>query len=130
MLIGAVITIVLCMRAIKANYDYYDKWNKILRIPRICYITDIYLSKKEMQEDFKEITEIVDKNYKQIGSHKAIRIDSLNDVFRKRVEKIENGKQYGMLLLEYFASLKNAHTFPYFLNRSANITLATRNDSI
>ena len=27
MLIGAVVTIVLCMRAIKANYDYYDKWN-------------------------------------------------------------------------------------------------------
>lgn len=130
MLIGAVVTIVLCIRAIKANYDYYDKWNKILRIPHACYITDIHLSKKEMQEDFKEITEIVNKNYKQIASHKAIRIDSLNDVFRKKVEKIENGTQYGMLLLEYFASLKNAHTLPYFLNRSANITLATRNDSI
>lgn len=130
MLIGAVVTIVLCMRAIKANYDYYDKWNKILRVPYACYITDIHLSKKEMQEDFKEITEIVNKNYKQIASHKAIRIDSLNDVFRKRVEKIENGTQYGMILLEYFASLKNAHTFPYFLNRSADITLTMRNDSI
>lgn len=130
MLIGAVVTIVLCIRAIKANYNYYDKWNKILRTPHACYITDIHLSKEEMQEDFKEITETVNKNYKQIASHKAIRIDSLNDVFRKRVEKIENGTQYGMLLLEYFASLKNAHTFPYFLNCSADITLATRNDSI
>lgn len=130
MLTGAVVTIVLCIRAIKGNCRNYDTWNKILRVPHACYITDIHLSKDEMQENFREIAETVNKNYKQIALHKGIRLDSLNDVFRERVGKTENGTQYGMLLLEYFASLQNAHTFPYFLRRSANIALTTRNDRI
>lgn len=49
MLTGAVVTIVLCIRAIKGNCRNYDTWNKILRVPHACYITDIHLSKDEMQ---------------------------------------------------------------------------------
>lgn len=128
--ISSFVIIALCIKALFNNYESYDLWYKIVRTPQYCYITDIRLTKEECKDDFKEIMEIVESNYKLVARHKKIDLKKLHIEYQAKVAKVENAKEYAFLLLEYFSDLQNMHTYPFFSKFRSNISLVTRNDSV
>ena len=128
--LGVILSLVVMTLCIRKLYEYYDLWFKIVREPQLSYISELSLSPKQCREDFKEITQIVDDNYQEIANRKKIDLQKLNAEYTKKVSKVENAQQYGQVLLRYFASLKNMHTYPFFSFYSSNLSLVTRNDSV
>ena len=128
--LGVILSLVVMTLCIRKLYGYYDLWFKIVRVPQLSYISELSLSPKQCREDFKEITQIVDDNYQEIANRKKIDLQKLNAEYTKKVSKVENAQQYGQVLLRYFASLKNMHTYPFFSFYSSNLSLVTRNDSV
>ena len=128
--LGVVLSLVVMSLCIRKLYEHYDLWFKIVREPQLCYISELSLSPKQCREDFKEITQIVDDNYQEIAKRKKIDLQKLNAEYTEKVSKVENAQQYGRILLQYFASLENMHTYPFFSFYSSNFSLVTRNDSV
>lgn len=126
----SVIVMALCIRALYRNYHSYDLWFKIVREPQLSYISELGLSPKQCREDFNEITRIVNDNYQEIANRKKIDLPKLNAEYTEKVSKVENAQQYGQILLQYFASLENMHTYPFFAFYNSNFSLVTRNDSV
>lgn len=68
-----------------------------------------------MKEDFDGIHQIVAENY-TLYRKKGISIDSLYKVYSTRLrDSVKTSNDYGMMLIEYFADLRNGHTCA-FLN--------------
>ena len=68
-----------------------------------------------MKEDFDGIHQIVAENY-TLYRKKGISIDSLYKVYSARLrDSVKTSNDYGMMLIEYFADLRNGHTCA-FLN--------------
>lgn len=128
--LGVILSLVVITLCIQALYEYYDLWFKIVRKPRLSYISDLSLSSKQCKEDFNEVTQIVNDNYQEIANRKKIDLQKLNAEYTEKVSKVENAQQYGQILLQYFASLQNMHTYPFFSFYSSNLSLVTRNDSV
>ena len=128
--LGVILSLVVMTLCIRKLYEYYDLWFKIVRVPQLSYISELSLSPKQCREDFKEITQIVNDNYQEIANRKKIDLQKLNAEYAEEVLKVENAQQYGQVLLRYFASLENMHTYPFFLFYSSNLSLVTRNDSV
>lgn len=128
--LGMIFSLVVMILCIRALYKDYDLWFKIVREPHSCYLSDLKLSKQQCMDDFESIVKIVNENYKDIADYKGIDLQKLNVAYKEKVAEAENAQQYGVILLEYFASLKNNHTYPYFEEYMAAVSLATRNDSV
>lgn len=128
--LGVILSLVVMVLCIRKLYEYYDLWFKIVRVPQLSYISELSLSPKQCREDFKEITQIVNDNYQEIANRKKIDLQKLNAEYAEEVLKVENAQQYGQVLLQYFASLKNMHTYPFFSFYSSNFSLVIRNDSV
>lgn len=128
--LGVILSLVVMVLCIRKLYEYYDLWFKIVRVPQLSYISELSLSPKQCREDFKEITQIVNGNYQEIANRKKIDLQKLNAEYAEEVLKVENAQQYGQVLLQYFASLKNMHTYPFFSFYSSNFSLVIRNDSV
>ena len=128
--LGVILSLVVMTLCIRKLYEYYDLWFKIVRKPQLSYISELSLSPKQCREDFKEITRIVNDNYLGIANRKKIDLQKLNAEYAEEVLKVENAQQYGQVLLRYFVSLKNMHTYPFFSFYSSNLSLVTRNDSV
>lgn len=128
--LGVILSLVVMTLCIRKLYEYYDLWFKIVRKPQLSYISELSLSPKQCREDFKEITQIVNDNYQEIANRKKIDLQKLNAEYAEEVLKVENAQQYGLILLQYFASLENMHTYPFFSFYSSNLSLVTRNDSV
>lgn len=128
--LGVVLSLVVMSLCIRKLYEHYDLWFKIVRKPQLSYILELSLSPKQCREDFKEITQIVNDNYQEIANRKKIDLQKLNAEYAEEVLKVENAQQYGQVLLRYFASLENMHTYPFFSFYSSNLSLVTRNDSV
>lgn len=128
--LGVILSLVVMTLCIRKLYEYYDLWFKIVRVPQLSYISELSLSPKQCREDFKEITRIVNDNYLGIANRKKIDLQKLNAEYAEKVLKVENAQQYGQVLLRYFASLKNMHTYTFFSFYSSNFSLVTRNDSV
>lgn len=127
---GIVLALVVLILCIRELYKDYDLWYKIVRKPQTYYIADLNLSPKQCMDDFESIIEIVNENYADIADYKGIDLQKLNTIYKERVANVENAQQYGGILLEYFAKLRNNHTYPYFDGYMAAVSLATRKDSI
>ena len=68
-----------------------------------------------MKEDFDGIHQIVAENY-TLYRKKGISIDSLYKVYSARLrDSVKTSNDYGIMLIEYFADLRNGHTCA-FLN--------------
>lgn len=128
--LGMILSVIVMVLCIQALYRDYDLWFKIVRKPQFSYISDLSLSSKQCKEDFNEITQIVNDNYQEIANRKKIDLQKLNAEYTEKVSKVENAQQYGQILLQYFASLQNMHTYPFFSFYSSNLSLVTRNDSV
>ena len=128
--LGVILSLIVMTLCIRKLYEYYDLWFKIVRVPQLSYISELSLSPKQCREDFKEITQIVNDNYQEIANRKKIDLQKLNAEYAEEVLKVENAQQYGQILLQYFASLENMHTYPFFSFYSSNLSLVTRNDSV
>ena len=128
--LGVVLSLIVITLCIRKLYEYYDLWFKIVREPQLSYISELSLSPKQCKEDFNEITRIVNDNYQEIAHRKKIDLPKLNAEYAEKVANVENAQQYGQVLLQYFASLKNMHTYPFFAFYSSNFSLVTRNDSV
>ena len=128
--LGVILSLIVMTLCIRKLYEYYDLWFKIVRVPQLSYISELSLSPKQCREDFKEITRIVNDNYQEIANRKKIDLQKLNAEYAEEVLKVENAQQYGQVLLRYFASLENMHTYPFFSFYSSNFSLVTRNDSV
>ena len=128
--LGVILSLIVMTLCIRKLYEYYDLWFKIVREPQLSYISELSLSPKQCREDFKEITQIVDDNYQEIANRKKIDLQKLNAEYTEKVSEVENAQQYGQILLQYFASLENMHTYPFFSFYSSNFSLVTRNDSV
>ncbi|MDR3219874.1 MAG: hypothetical protein LBU22_13035 [Dysgonamonadaceae bacterium] len=77
------------------------------------YVSDINISPEMFLSDFTEINNIVRKKYSHLDS-KNINPDSLFAKYSERIKTISTREEYGHLLLEYFAELKNGHAHVYF----------------
>ena len=128
--LGVVLSLIVITLCIRKLYEYYDLWFKIVREPQLSYISELSLFPKQCREDFNEITRIVNDNYQEIAHRKKIDLPKLNAEYAEKVANVENAQQYGQVLLQYFASLKNMHTYPFFAFYSSNFSLVTRNDSV
>ena len=64
---------------------------------------------QQLVQDFMEISDIVRENYSLLES-KQINIDSLFQVYVPYVKEVESFDEYRMLLMRYFAELRNGHT--------------------
>jgi carboxyl-terminal processing protease len=73
------------------------------------YLKDLSVFPENFMSDFAEINNIVKKNYSFLES-KHILIDSLFKTYSQKIEAISNREDYGKILLEYFAELKNGHS--------------------
>ena len=79
---------------------------------KIVDIKEINLSKKQFIDDFTEIHKITKEKYAHWGS-KHINADSLFEAYSERIKTAKNDDEYKILLLAYFAELKNGHTNVY-----------------
>lgn len=67
-----------------------------------------------MKEDFDGIHQIVAKNY-SLYRKKGISIDSLYKIYSARLrDSVKTSNDYGMMLIAYFADLRNGHTCAFF----------------
>jgi len=75
-------------------------------------IKEINLSKEQFIDDFTEIHKITKEKYAHWES-KHINADSLFEIYLERIKTAKTYDEYKILLLAYFAELKNGHTNVY-----------------
>ena len=76
------------------------------------FVNDIDISQKDYVLNFDQINDIVVKKYSHL-ENKKINIDSLYQVFKSKVSKVESKETYFKCLLNYFSELRNSHTTIY-----------------
>lgn len=109
-----ILAIVLILAGI---IGYYVLKNKQKFYPRII-ITELNLSAQEREDDFLEICEILkDKNS---FVTQRLDFDALSADYLSQVKATTNSIDYGMLLVKFFAELKNGHTSIQFNRYTAN----------
>ena len=128
--LGVIFSVIMMALCIRKLYGHYDLWFKIVREPQLSYISELSLSPEQCREDFNEVIQIVNDNYPEIAKRKKIDLQKLNAEYTEKVSNLENAQQYGQILLQYFANLKNMHTYPFFAFYSSDFSLVTRNDSV
>ena len=128
--LASFVVIFLCGRAMYGNYERWDIYNKVVRPPQSSYLDELHLSPQECVDDFGEVVDIVNHYYKEMAIHKRIDLGKLNAEYGGKVAEVDCAQQYGLLLLQYFGTLRNMHTFPYFSERLSFTSLVSRNDSV
>lgn len=126
----AVVILAWSIRMLYVNYVIYDLYNKIVRPPQSCYVEDLRLTPRECAEDFREITGIVSRYYEPLAHHKDIDLEQLHAAYREKVAHVRDAREYAFLLINYFASLGNGHTHPFFSDYRPEIKVKMRNDSL
>ena len=79
------------------------------KVHEISYVEDFNITQPEIIADFKEVHQIVKKNY-SFFQHKGIDPDYLYSEFYSQIQSARNGEEYIRLLLQYFSRLENSHT--------------------
>ena len=126
----AIVVFAWSIRMLYVNYVIYDLYNKVVRAPQSCYVEDLRLTPRECAEDFREITGIVSRYYEPLARHKGIDLEQLHATYRDKVAHVRDAREYALLLVNYFASLENGHTHPFFSGYRPEIKVKMRNDSL
>ena len=124
-IVMAVLATIWCGLYVYANYFYNDKQIDVENF----YIAELPLPPSQLEEDFKEIHQIVMENY-SLYQAKHLNMDSLYQACDARVRQAQTTTDYGLIVQEYISALQCAHAITCYKRYTANQRVAFIEDSL